>query len=81
MSDWRELYSSALLETNPEYLELLLRKTEHAIHLRMQELILNPDGQNERRETYEALKNILNLKAEKLGWPKSVPVVLAQKSK
>lgn len=71
MCDWQQFYSSALLETNPESLEALLRKTEQAIYLRMEELIFDPYGQNERCEIYGALKKIFNLRAEKLGWPES----------
>jgi hypothetical protein len=69
MLDWRELYSSAITESNPIYLDLLLQKTETAIFFRMHELNQSPDGYFERREISGALKNMLNLRIEKLGWP------------
>lgn len=55
MSYWRELFSSALLETNPECLELLLAKTETAI--------------SEQVEMEKAAKIILAIRTEELGWP------------
>jgi hypothetical protein len=69
MVDWRELYSSAVNESNPVYLDLLLQKTETAIFFRIHELNQCADGYFERREISEALRNMLNLRIEKLGWP------------
>ena len=69
MLDWRELYSTALTESNPVYLELLLRKTETAIFFRIQELNRSTDGYFERQEITSALKTILNVRIERLGWP------------
>jgi len=42
--DWRELYSTAVHEPNPVYLDLLLSKTEKAILFRIQELNPTPGG-------------------------------------
>jgi hypothetical protein len=47
----------------------LLSKTETAIVFRIQELNRTPGGYFERLEISEALKRMLNLRIERLGWP------------
>jgi hypothetical protein len=69
MSDWRELYSTAVTQRNPSHLTIRLDGAEAAIFFRLQELNQSPDGHLERSEIDAAIKNILRLRIEKLGWP------------
>jgi hypothetical protein len=69
MPDWRELYSTAVMEPNPSHLATLLDGAEAAIFFRLQELNQSPDGHLERREINEALNKILRLRMQRLGWP------------
>ena len=48
MADWRELYKTTLLETNPTQLERLITETEDAIFQRRRELAGSSDNKNER---------------------------------
>ena len=43
MGDWRELYKTTLLETNPTQLERLITETEDAIFQRRRELAGSSD--------------------------------------
>ncbi len=54
MADWRELYKTAVLETNPTQLERLIRETEDAIFLRVRELAGSSESAKERRKMAEA---------------------------
>ena len=69
MPDWRELYSTALIETNPSHLAILLDQTETVIFRRLEELNQSSDGHIERREINDTLNKILRLRMQKLGWP------------
>jgi hypothetical protein len=50
MADWRELYKTTLLETNPTQLERLMTETEDAIFQRRRELAENSGSKKERRK-------------------------------
>lgn len=70
MPDWRELYSTAVIEPNPSHLAFLLNEAEAAaIFLRLEELNQRPEGHVERREINEAMNKIIGLRTQKLGWP------------
>ncbi len=69
MADWRELYKTAVLETNPAQLERLITEAEAAIFLRFQELAMSSDGVGELRDIEAATAGLLSLKIEKLHWP------------
>lgn len=81
MTDWRELYATALIETNLQYLAVFLSEAEDAILQRAKELTNHIHRKAEptelkkaleiieRGELEKALETINQLRVEKLGWP------------
>jgi len=69
MAEWRELYRTAVLETNPTEMERLIREAETAILRRISDLTQSPDHNGERKEIADASTALIVLKREKLGWP------------
>jgi len=67
MTDWRELYKTTVLETNPTKLEGLMTETQDAISLRLQELAGSSNSAGENREIEEALAARFVLKVDKLN--------------
>jgi hypothetical protein len=59
MSDWRELYQAAVLETNPTNIQRRITETQVALFLRLLELGTNPEVSNERTEIEVASKALL----------------------
>ena len=68
MADWRELYKTTLLETNPTQLERLITETEDAIFQRRRELTGSSDNKKERLKLAEASVAVWTLNSEKLCW-------------
>ena len=68
MADWRELYKTTLLETNPTQLERLITETEDAIFQRRRELAGSSDNKKERLKLAEASVALWTLNSEKLCW-------------
>jgi hypothetical protein len=69
MSEWKELYDRAALETDQTRLLQLIQETEAAILERTKTLPKGPDGDGERVAMAEACLGLLALKNERLGWP------------
>jgi hypothetical protein len=69
MPDWKELYQAVMVETNPDFLELLMDDAEAAIWKRLRELDGNANGAAEIHEIEQASSKLLILRTEKLGWP------------
>jgi hypothetical protein len=87
---WRKLYESCVSETNPNKLRKLVFELEDAIVLRYHDLACEPSvpdglsvpkGPKESAESQalrRAAERLLQLKIEKLGWPRrSSPAVAA----
>jgi len=66
MADWRELYKTTLLETNPTQLERLITETADAIFQRRRELA-GSSGKKERLKIAEASVALWTLKTDKLS--------------
>ena len=66
---WKELYLSALIESDKEKLTGLIQAIEGAIASRSQELLNSPDHHQERSEMATANAALLSIKTQKLGWP------------
>ena len=71
MANWSDLYKASVLETNPARLGQLIRETESAIFLRLQQLAQGSNGAGERHQIQEASAALVNLKIERLNWPDS----------
>jgi len=67
MADWRELYKTTLLETNPTQLERLMTETEDAIFQRRRELAESSGSKKERRKIAQASAALWTLKTESLS--------------
>ncbi len=68
-TSWKELYLSALIESDKEKLTELVQTVEHAIASRTQELFNSSDHHEERGEMAAAHASLLSIKTHKLGWP------------
>ena len=66
MADWREFYKATVLETNPRELERLIKKTEQAILIRLQELDRSSDDAGERHEIAEASGGVAQFEDRKI---------------
>jgi hypothetical protein len=69
MKDWHILYEAAVGETSPSVFEGLIYKTEVAIYHRLRELSKFEDSNLELDDITQTTQKILELKAERLGWP------------
>lgn len=69
VANWRETYTLAAVENNPKKVKQLVQQSEQFMLRQLRELKSRPDGENERLEIQQALEGLLDLKAEKLGWP------------
>jgi len=86
---WRKLYESCVSETNPNKLRKLVFELEDAIVLRYHDLgcepnvpngIKVPSGSSESEELLalrRAADRLLQLKIEKLGWPRRPAAAIA----
>jgi hypothetical protein len=68
MADWRELYKTILLETNPTQLERLTTETEDAIFQCRRELAGSSDNKKECLKLAEASVALWTLNSGKLCW-------------
>jgi hypothetical protein len=69
MKTWRELYQSALVETDQKKLNDLVMGIEDAMFLRAQEFT-DTDADNEERSAMEqAAQGVWVIKTKRLGWP------------
>jgi hypothetical protein len=66
---WKELYLSALIESDKEKLTGLIQAIELAIAGRSQELLNSSDHHEERGDMAAANAALLSMKTHKLGWP------------
>ena len=67
--DWQVAYPAALLEVDPQKLPDRVLAAEAAIFLRQQALVHSSDGHVEREAIESALRALLFIKNEKLGYP------------
>jgi hypothetical protein len=68
MRTWREVYSAAVLETDPNRLDQLIEETTNAMLQREKELVSNPDADAERQEMARASEALLVLKNDQQSW-------------
>jgi hypothetical protein len=66
---WKELYLQAVFERDKGKMSELVLATEHAIGLRLQELLNSKDYKEERSEIAIVKASLLAIKVHKLGWP------------
>src|ERR1700733_1654887 len=66
MRTWREVYSAAVLETDPNRLDQLIEETTNAMLQREKGLESNPDA--ERQEMARASEALLVLKNDQQSW-------------
>ena len=78
--DWQLEYQAALLEVDPQKLPDRVLAAEAAIFLRQQALVSSSDGHVERQAIEDAVRALLFIKNEKLGYPDSLPSKLTRKS-
>ena len=64
MSDWRKLYTAAVLETDPSRLILAIAEAENAMENRLNESVLPA----ERQEIANAATALVVLKSERELW-------------
>ena len=62
MSDWRKLYATVFLETNPTNLEKLIPQVERAVFERILELSQSANGAGELNELIRAFYAVRRLK-------------------
>jgi hypothetical protein len=67
--DWQLEYQAALLEVDPQKLPDRVIAAEAAIFLRQQALVYSSDGHVEREAIEFAVRALLFIKNEKLGYP------------
>jgi hypothetical protein len=68
MRTWRELYSAAVLETNPDQLGQRVAEATNAMFLRDEELEHGAEAEAEREEIARASEALLVLKTEYRTW-------------
>ena len=68
MCDWRQAYSALWYESDAASLVRLIHRFEELAVKRQQELARNPHP-GESREIWFALRHVISIKAERLGWP------------
>jgi hypothetical protein len=71
MADWRQLYTAAVLETDPTRLMMVITETEEAMEIRLRELSRED---KERQEIANAATALALLKVERESW-KQEPLV------
>jgi hypothetical protein len=69
MKTWRELYQSALVETDQQTLTELVLAIEDAMFLRAQELTDSHADNEERFAMQQAAQGVWIIKTKRLGWP------------
>jgi hypothetical protein len=67
--DWQLEYQAALLEVDPKKLSERVKAAETAIFVRQQALIHSSDGHAERQAIEDAMRVLLLIQIEKLGFP------------
>jgi hypothetical protein len=67
MSDWRESYQAAILETNDSKLKSLIEEAEAAISTRLAQVNGAPDRAIEVEEIWKAAGKLSLLRVERLG--------------
>jgi hypothetical protein len=72
MKTWRELYQSALVETDQQKLTELVMAIEDAMFLRAQELTDSSADHEERSAMQRAAQGVWIIKTKRLGWPGSL---------
>jgi len=72
MRDWRQVYSAVARESDTAMLTRFIYELEDLTIKRMQELAAKPDPE-ESREIRFALRHVLSIKTERLGWPDPRP--------
>ena len=68
MRTWQELYSAAVLETNPDQLGQRVEEATNAMFRRDEELDHSPDADQEREEMAHASEALLVLKTDYQTW-------------
>ena len=68
MSSWRDTYAALVSAADIASLTRLIHELEDRTCERQRELAENPDPA-ESREIWFALRHILSIKVERLGWP------------
>ncbi len=69
MKKWRELYESALVETDQKRLTDIVMAIEDAMFLRAQELTDSDADNEERSAMQQAAQGVWIIKTKRLGWP------------
>jgi hypothetical protein len=68
MRTWQELYSAAVLETNPDQLGQRVEEATNAMFLRDEELNHGAEAEAEREEMARASEALLVLKTDYQTW-------------
>jgi hypothetical protein len=68
MQTWRDLYSAAVLETDPDQLRLRIKDATNAMFRRDEELDHSPDAHQEREEMAHASEALLVLETDYQTW-------------
>jgi hypothetical protein len=69
MKTWRELYQSALVETDQKKLIDIVMAIEDAMFLRAQEFTDTDADSEERSAMQQAAQGVWVIKTKRLGWP------------
>ncbi len=69
MKTWRELYESALVETDQKKLTDIVMAIEDAMFLRAQEFSDTDADREERFAMQQAAQGVWIIKTKRLGWP------------
>jgi len=69
MKKWRELYESALVETDQKKLTDIVMAIENAMFLQAQELTDSDADNEERSAMQQAAQGVWIIKTKRLGWP------------
>ena len=68
-TEWKQLLEELLAETDKAKMELKSQKLENAIFIRSQEIHMWGATEVERESIKDAIRKLLKLKVEKLGYP------------
>jgi hypothetical protein len=66
---WQREFEAALREVDPQSLRQRVDVAEAALFLRLQALVGNPEGNEERQAITDAIETLRAIQSEKLGYP------------
>ena len=66
---WQREFEAALREGDPQSLRQRVDVAEAALFLRLQALVGNPEGNEERQAITDAIETLRAIQREKLGYP------------